>query len=229
MTSRKTKTPTPVEAAQAHVQEVESTISALADEIAPLVAEREQLQGNLLLQPAEVDRLADLADGSLPRREEYLTKLRRETLPDAQAALRRVELLALAEDGVDGIATKRRAWEESVAASEAVIAEELEKIRQATEEWNSFLTPALAAAVDAGQDDRDPVDHEHPVTVHLDSLNPRRPIPLHLTVGGTDYRRSDVEAILRRTVGRGDSYLGRLLRQGHDEDVMTEVRRGRWS
>lgn len=227
MAARKIKSQTPVEAAQAHVEEVQSTIAALAEEISPLVAEREQLQSKALLQPSEVDRLADLADGSLPRREQYLAKLQEETLPEARASLRRVELLALAEDSADGIEAKHKHLESMLADAEERVSQIIADARREVEEWNDFIRPVIKSAEQAGQDSRNPADPDHPVNVVINSMYPYR--ALYVTVEGEIFRPRDADRAVLRIASKADDHTARMIRLGVEEETFKEARRGRWS
>ena len=227
--SKKSTTKSPLDLAAEHVKEVEKSIQLLADQIEPLRSEREQLSQKLLLSPEDVDRLADLEDGSLPRREEYLEHLKDQTLPDALAALRREELLELAGAGIESIAGRREALDKSIADAEQRIADAVADARREVEEWNAYLNPILAAAKEAGQDDRNPADPDHPVTVSLDSMDrPGRERPGSINVEGVRYRPSGVNQTAQRAAAKADAHLAELIRLGAEELTNSEVRRGRW-
>lgn len=225
--STKTKTkPTKLTLAAEQVDETKSSIQALADELADLHTELAPLAEKGLLSPTELDRMHDLQDTLIPRREERLAELKAEHLPLAVAALRREELLELAGKDAGSIPGKHQAYVRRVEKAEEQIATALADIREAGEEWNTFVRPTLEAAKEAGQDNRRPADPEHPITVELNSLDkPGRERPLSIIVNGDRYRPAVADADVRRAAGRGDNYLAGLVREAHDMRVVTEGQR----
>lgn len=226
MTAKKSTKKSTLDLAAENVQNIEDTISSLSAEIEPLQKERDQLTGKALLNGDEVDRLADLTEGSLPRREEYLEHLRTTALPEAVAVHRREELLALAEDGVDGIKGKYEQMTATVADAEHKTAEAVAEARQAVEKWNAFIGPLLAVAEEAGQDSRNPADPDHPVSVVIDSMYPRK--PLYVTVHGENYGPANADHTARKVAGKADRHLAEMIRLGAEEAFNSEARRGRW-
>lgn len=221
-----TKKKTTLDLAAENVKNIEDTISSLAAEIQPLQKERDHLEGKALLSGQEVDRLADLTEGSLPRREEYLEHLRTTALPEAVAVQHREELLALAGDSAEGIKGRHEQMTAAVAEAERKAAAAVAEARQAVEEWNTFVRPLLAVAEEAGQDSRTPADPDHPVNVVIDSMYPRK--PLYLVVDGENYHPGDADRTARKVAARSDHHLAEIIRLGAEELSNSEVRRGRW-
>lgn len=229
MTAKKsTAQKSPVTLAKEYIKEVESSISALAAELEPLQAEHDVLAEKGLLTPTDLDRLDGL-ESLISRRSEHLEKLRSVTLPGAVAELRRLELLDLAADGVNGIEAKYAEYQRRIAEAEQKAAQALTDAREAAQDWDRFIGHALTAAQQAGQEQSNPIDPEHPVRVTIGTLYPEKNKPTHLIVGGRTYQAVSIGGVVRAVAAKADPDIAELIRLGAEEMTYSEVRRGRWS
>lgn len=131
---------TAVTVAQERVRTLEGHLAAVRSELVDLRSEHADLeQAYSAGEAVDVDRLGDLADTAIPRREARLAQLEKDLIPEARRAARQAELEELAAKDADGITGRWEAYRTTVAESERKVSEALREARQAAAEWSTFI------------------------------------------------------------------------------------------
>ena len=235
MTTKTTKTKSAHEQAIAEtserVTELETLVAALRAELGKLTEERDVLQEKHDTgYDLDIDRLAELSENLIPRRQARLEVLTTETLPEAKQAAERAVLLELAERDADGIPGHWSAYLQAVADAEDKVAQALADARAAAEEWNAFIGDVSFRAQDAGLSNTrhyhgDTV--EHPVsyasTVSF-SARPKRAV-LPVQFAGETYKPVGADAAVRSIAGKADGHLNGLIVAAHQADIISEGQR----
>lgn len=221
-----TKTPT-IDELKKNVETINSSISSAVADLEKLRAEHADLEEKWRAGTpgVDVDRLGELGETLIPRREKYLEQLQKDTLPRAEHAVRQAELDHLAEDGRGGIAASRRKYETTIATAEKKLAEAVASIREAGEEWNAFLAPATLAAEEASEHRREFDLEDDPAVRHLSMGWGRNLQSRGIAVHGTEYTPVNVNGDLRQAVRQADSYLAGLVAEANNARVVTEGQR----
>lgn len=210
-----------------NVESIKSTIASVTADLEQLRLEHAQLledyaKGHL---GVDVDRLGELTDKLIPRREAYLEQLQKDTLPRAEHAVRQAELDALAVNGRGGIAAHRKAYAEKVQAAEKDLAAAVAAIREAGQEWNEYLAPAVQASKEATKHRRAFGEDDDSTVRHLAAGWGRNIESLGIEVNGTEYRPASIERDLRYAIRESDSYLAGLVREANDARTISEGQR----
>lgn len=231
----KTKTVTAHEQAitetSERVTELETLVAALRAELEKLTEERDVLQEKHDTgYDLDIDRLAELSENLIPRRQARLENLTTETLPEAKRAAERAVLLELAERDADGIPGHWSAYLQAVADAEGKVAQALAEARAAAEEWNTFIGDVSFRAQDAGLSDTRHYGGdltEHPIsyssTVSF-SARPKRAV-LPVQFAGETYRTVKSDAAVRGIASAADDHLRGLIRAAVDADIVSEGQR----
>lgn len=221
-----------VKDAQDHVTDLEATIASLEAELETMRSELATLRDVYSSgKPMDIDRMMDIEESLIPRREERLEVLARQALPDAEKAVKREELYALAEAGADGIEGRYKAHQEVLESAERRIAKALAEVRASAEEWNAFVVPVGDAAKAAGLSTNAAVDH--PVKYISPGLYASR-APVVVRFNGEDYRPVNADKAVRDVVSTADATTASLLREASDARIVSEgqriarVDRGNW-
>lgn len=206
-----------------HLDDVKGSINLLETELESLRAEQTELQaaianGSLTV---DLDRLGDLTDALIPRRQERLDALVRQTLPEAEKAVHREELYRLAEVGADGITGHWEAHQTVVESAERRIAKALAEVRASTEEWSTFIAGVGQAAKTAQLSQNNLAAGDHPVRYHA-SYGQRASDPIIVLFEGETYRPVSADAAVREVVASADAHTASLIREANDERVAGE-------
>lgn len=231
----KTKTITAQEQAitdtQDRVTELETLVSALHFELDELTVERDALQERYSTgHDCDVDRLAELAENLIPRREARLETLESDTLPEAKRDAERAVLLEVAGRDADGIVGKHDAYLQAVAAAEAKVTQALADARAAADEWSTFINGVSESAVAAGLSDSRHMrgdDVEHPISYRASANLGYQPRTEHrpVTFAGETYAAVNADGAVRDIVSQADGHLRRLTRAAVDADIVAEGQR----
>jgi len=215
------------------VIELETLVDALTTELGELTAERDVLQDKHDHgYDLDIDRLAELAENLIPRREARLETLETDTLPGAKRDAQRAVLLELASRDADGIPGKHDAYLRAVADAEAKVTEALADARAAAAEWSSFIGDVAQSAKAAGLHDMRHMlgdDVEHPISYRASATSAigysRADQPVPITFQGETYQPVNPDATVRHVIGKADTYVGRLVLSAHDAEVVAEGQR----
>ncbi|MFD4008257.1 hypothetical protein ACFWQK_11080 [Brachybacterium paraconglomeratum] len=210
------------------VTDLEALVDALTEELAELRSERDALQDKHDHgYDLDLDRLGDLTETIIPRREARLEVLTTETLPEAKQAAERAVLLELAERDADGIPGKYAAYLQAVADAEEKVAQALADARVAAEEWNGFIEEVSRRAQAAGLSDS--LSHDdHPIRyksrARLGYQPESAPEP-EVIYGGETYQGAGSDATVRKVARKADGHLNGLIVAAHEADIVAEGRR----
>lgn len=176
------------DAARSNRAQVEQVITDLVAEVSTLKEERTLLVadrdgGSLTV---DTDRIADLEETIIPRKEERLEELQTRILPAAKAEVAAQEIAELATSSRTGLAALRSAEREAYTEAVGHVAAGLEKLRAASTAYDAGVAEiqgrALAAGLRAGKAD--------PLARVL------IPDTVTVRVDGIEYTRRDVRGTL---------------------------------
>ena len=206
-----------------HLEDVRGSISLLESELAGLTAELADLQADISTGSltVDLDRLGELTDALIPRRQERLDALVRQTLPEAEKAVHREHLYRLAEVGADGITGHWEAHTSVVESAERRIARALAEVRESAEEWSTFIGGVGQAAKTAGLSQNNLAAGDHPVRFHA-SYGQRASDPIVVIFDGGTYQPISSDAAVRDVVASADAHTASLIREANDERVAGE-------
>lgn len=215
----------------ARVTELEALVAALATELGKLTVERDELQYlSDTGHDFDVDRLGELTENLIPRREARLETLESDTLPEAKRDAERAVLLELASRAADGIVGKHDAYLQAVAAAEAKVTEALGDARAAADAWSTFINSVSESAVAAGLGDSRHLggdDVEHPISYRASANLGYSPRTEHrpITFKGETFQAVNADRAVRGVVSKSDDHLRRLVAAAVDADIITEGQR----
>lgn len=222
-TTKTTDTSAVIEA-QEHVTDLESSVAALKVELEQMRQEAATLRETYSSgKPMDIDRMMDLEESLIPRREERLHLLTSEALPSAIRAARQEELWSLAREDVGGIAGNWEAYQERIAKAEHAVADALAEVRAAAQEWSAFITPVGRAAREAGLSHNGP-GADHPIR-YVSSWGAKSSDPITVLFEDESYQPVTPDAAVRSTVASADTHAASLIRQAQDARVVSEGQR----
>lgn len=220
----KTTETSAVLAAQEHVAALETTVAELKTELEQMRQEAATLRETYSSgKPMDIDRMMDLEESLIPRREERLHLLTSEALPSAIRAARQEELWSLAREDVDGIAGSWEAYQARIATAEQAVAEALGDVRAAAGEWSAFIGGVGRAAKAAGLSHNGP-GADHPIR-YVSSWGAKASDPITVLFEDESYAPVTPDAAVRGTVARADTHAAGLIRQAQDARVVSEGQR----
>ncbi|UQN29579.1 hypothetical protein [Brachybacterium kimchii] len=220
-TKTKTKTSSAADAAHLSLAEAEDALAAVAAEVAKLEEERDQIladidAGSVL---ADVERLAEIDETTIPRKRERLEHLERVKSVAEQS----VAAIDLAEFGAQGAGALPVAWEkyqEARAKHEAEILRAAEALKAVTEEWNSSVNSLMGKARRVGLviGECDPLARTQ-VQVGTDDER-RRNESVKAVLDGVDYQPVDTSRALGNVYRQTDGEVRRHLHEGRERDYL---------
>lgn len=221
----KTTETSAVLAAQEHVAALETTVAELKTELDSMRQEAATLRETYSSgKPMDIDRMMDLEESLIPRREERLHLLTTETLPMAQEAAKREELRELARKDADGISGSWETYKARIAKAEQAVAEALGDVREAAAEWSAFITPVGRAAQAAKLSQSGPQDDADPIRYHS-TYGQKASDPIIVLFDGEQYAPVSADRAVTSTVASADAHAAGLIRQAQDARVVSEGQR----
>lgn len=209
-TTKSTKNPSAVEVAEKNLADVQTTVASLIEELAQLQQEHyqieEQIESGSLV--ADIDRKAELED-LIGRRITRLADLEGRVLAYAEHALAQAELDALAADQADGVTVHHEQYLTATAAARAKIAQGIEELKAATDQWEEFSSPIIRRATVAGltEGKADPLAR---VLVAGTGQS------AHLVIDGEPIITPTIHSTLAEAVSGADEHLAGTIARGQE-------------